>query len=153
MVAKAQVSFTAGGASYRLEGTRRDDGMVALDVRLRSEGDSDEQVVGGLLIALTDLPLVRVALDRVLADLDPTKAKTYDVEAIRTEHPAAYVRWTPEQEQRLLAEYDRGRTVDELAELLGRQPGGIRSRLQRLGRLPDDPPAARDPDGPPRQRG
>jgi hypothetical protein len=41
----------------------------------------------------------------------------------------------PEEEQRLL---------DELAGLLGRQPGGIRSRLHRLGRLDDDPPAASD---------
>jgi hypothetical protein len=32
--------------------------------------------------------------------------------------------------------------VDELAGLLGRQPGGIRSRLDRLGRLDDNPPAA-----------
>jgi hypothetical protein len=144
MVARAQVSFTAGGASYHLEGTRRDDGMVALDVSLRLEDEADEQVIGGLLVALADLPLVRAALDRVLADLDPNKPKAYDLEAIRTEHPAAYVRWTPEEEQRLLAEYDRGRTVNELAELLGRQPGGIRSRLHRLGRLDDDRPAASD---------
>jgi hypothetical protein len=56
------------------------------------------------------------------------------VAAIRKERPTAYARWTPEEE-RLLSESDAGRTVEELAELLGRQPGGIRSRLQRHGRL------------------
>jgi hypothetical protein len=142
MVARAQVSFTAGGASYRLEGTRRDDGMVALDVSLRCEGDTGDQVVGGLLVALTDLPLVRAALDRVLGDLDAHKPKAYDVDAIRAEYPAAYARWTPEEDERLLEERDRGRTVDELADLLGRQPGGIRSRLRHHGRPDDDPPAA-----------
>jgi hypothetical protein len=144
MVAKAQVSFTAGGASYRLDATRRDDGTIALDVSLRVEGEADEQVVGGLLVAASDLPLLRVALDRVLADLDPNRPKGYDIDAIRTRYPAAYAHWTPEEEQRLLDEYDRGRTVNELADLLGRQPGGIRSRLQRLGRLEDDRPAATD---------
>jgi hypothetical protein len=40
--------------------------------------------------------------------------------------------------RRFLDEHDQGRTVEELAGLLGRQPGGIRSGLQRPGRLPDD---------------
>jgi DNA-directed RNA polymerase specialized sigma24 family protein len=135
MVARARVSFSAGGASYRLDGTRRDDDTIVLDISLREQGDPQEQVIGGLLVAIADLPLLRAALDRVLRELDPTPPKAYSVQAVRQDHPAAYARWTPKQEEELLREFDAGRTVDELAELLGRQPGGIRSRLRQRGRL------------------
>jgi hypothetical protein len=64
MVASAQVRFTAGGASDRLEAPWREDGMLALDSTLRCDGDADDQVIGGLLVAVTDLPLVRTAIDR-----------------------------------------------------------------------------------------
>jgi hypothetical protein len=64
-----------GGVSYRLEAIRRDDGMLALDSTLRCDGDPTEQVIGGLLVALADLPLARTAIDRVLGDLDPTSPR------------------------------------------------------------------------------
>ena len=135
MVAEARVSFTVGAAKYQLDGSRRDDETVALDISLREGDEPQEQVIGGLLVATPDLPLMRAALDRVLREAEPAAPKAYSVAAIRKERPAAYARWTPEEEERLLSESDAGRTVDELAELLGRQPGGIRSRLQRHGRL------------------
>jgi hypothetical protein len=138
MVARAKVSFSAGSASYRLDGVRRDDDMVTLDISLREQDDTQEQVIGGLLVATADLPLLRAALDRVLRELEPSSPKAYSVAAVRKDHPAAYAHWTPEEE-RLLREADAGRTVEELAELFGRQPGGIRSRLRLRGRL--DKPA------------
>jgi superfamily II DNA helicase RecQ len=61
-----------------------------------------------------------------------TGQKAYSVDAIRKEHPAAYEKWTKE-EQKLIIGYNNGKTVKELAKLLGRQPGGIRSRLRKLG--------------------
>lgn len=58
--------------------------------------------------------------------------KAYSVDVIRKEYPAAYEKWTKEEEQRLIGEYNNGRTIRELANLLGRQPGGVRSRLKKL---------------------
>jgi hypothetical protein len=137
MVARARVSFSAGGASYQLDGTRRDDDTIALDISLREQGDTPGQVTGGLLVATADLRLLRAALDRTLAELElePSSPEAYSVAAIRQRHPAAYARWTPEDEKRLLREFDAGRTVEELAELLGRQACGIRSRLRHRDRL------------------
>jgi hypothetical protein len=44
-------------------------------------------------------------------------------------------RWSPEEEQRLAAAFDAGRTVDELARAHGRSRAGIEARLVRLGKM------------------
>jgi hypothetical protein len=54
------------------------------------------------------------------------------LDEIRRAHPNAYLPWTPEQEELLAARHADGATVAELAEELGRQPGGIEARLEKL---------------------
>ncbi|MCW5603874.1 MAG: hypothetical protein KIT18_04940 [Burkholderiales bacterium] len=44
-------------------------------------------------------------------------------------------RWTVEEEQRLTAAFDAGKTVDELARLHGRSRAGIEARLLKLGKI------------------
>ena len=44
-------------------------------------------------------------------------------------------RWTPEEEQRLAAAFDTGRTVDELARAHNRSRAAIEARLVRLGKM------------------
>lgn len=61
------------------------------------------------------------------------KEKAYDVEAIRSEHPDAYRKWDDAQDQELRQFHAEGLSVDEIAELMRRQPGGIRSRMTKLG--------------------
>jgi len=61
------------------------------------------------------------------------KSKVYSVEAIRKKNPRAYEPWTKEDDEKLIAEYKSGKTTEELMELLGRQRGGINSRLRKLG--------------------
>lgn len=43
--------------------------------------------------------------------------------------------WTEEEDQRLLAEFDRGRAPRALAEVHGRTLAGIEARLEKLGRI------------------
>jgi hypothetical protein len=43
--------------------------------------------------------------------------------------------WTREEDERLLAEYERGRTPAELARAHGRTVAGIEARLEKHGRL------------------
>lgn len=53
---------------------------------------------------------------------------------VREEYPRAHSPWTPEEEQRLLQLRRTGaHTNDDLAEALGRTPGAIYSRLEKLG--------------------
>ncbi|WP_139199955.1 hypothetical protein [Curtobacterium sp. MCBA15_008] len=58
--------------------------------------------------------------------------RAYSVEAIRQDHPQAYARWESADESALLAMADAGMTPDEIGRILGRQPGGISSRLAKL---------------------
>lgn len=68
----------------------------------------------------------------IMPKADFTEPKSYSVVEIRKIHPSAYGKWTKEEEQKLISEYNNGRTIDELFNLLGRQHGGIRSRLRKL---------------------
>lgn len=61
--------------------------------------------------------------------------KTYSAEKICQEYPKAYTKWTQEEEVTLREGLLRGMSVKELSAILGRQPGAIRSRLQKLGLL------------------
>jgi hypothetical protein len=47
--------------------------------------------------------------------------------------PNANKRWTEQDESRLVAGFQAGKTPSELAEMLGRKTGGIYSRLKKLG--------------------
>nr|WP_321512954.1 helix-turn-helix domain-containing protein [uncultured Pseudodesulfovibrio sp.] len=59
--------------------------------------------------------------------------KSYSIEGKKEKHPKAYEKWTPEEEKELAQRYEQGIPIPEIAEQLGRNPGGIRSRLQKLG--------------------
>lgn len=60
------------------------------------------------------------------------KAKAYSIVQIRKTHPFAYQKWTTQEEQRLINLYKTGKTIKEISHILQRQPGGIRSRLEKL---------------------
>lgn len=54
----------------------------------------------------------------------------------RTRLPSnAGKRWTPEEDQKLLTQFDAGGSVADLAQALGRTPVGIQARLEKHGRL------------------
>lgn len=53
----------------------------------------------------------------------------------RSQHPRAYAPWTPEEERRLAAMYRDGHSVESISTAIQRQPGGVHSRLRKLGLL------------------
>lgn len=53
--------------------------------------------------------------------------------AVRDQHPKAYRPWTSDEEEQLKKMFGRGKQMKEISAKLGRQPGGIRSRLKKLG--------------------
>lgn len=48
---------------------------------------------------------------------------------------ATFVRWTPEEEERLTAGFDAGKTTSELAQAHERSPAAIEARLLKLGKI------------------
>jgi hypothetical protein len=60
-------------------------------------------------------------------------AKTYDVAVLRKEHCQAYAPWSEQDDEYLRSRFLEGATLRDLVSEFGRQPGGIRSRLRKLG--------------------
>lgn len=58
---------------------------------------------------------------------------TLRLDEIRQVYPHAYMPWTSTEDRELMRHYEAGATVEELVALFQRQPGGIRSRLTKLG--------------------
>lgn len=58
---------------------------------------------------------------------------SYNVEAIRQEHPRAYAPWSSEEEERLKGMHAADCSIAEMARCLERQEGAIASRLRKLG--------------------
>ena len=48
---------------------------------------------------------------------------------------STFVRWTPEEEERLAAAFDAGKTSAELAKLHNRSRAAIEARLLKLGKI------------------
>lgn len=63
----------------------------------------------------------------------PGKSSGRRLDQIRKEHARAYERWESDEDERLRSLFHENQTVPQIARLLQRQPGGIRSRLLRLG--------------------
>lgn len=68
-----------------------------------------------------------------------SKGKTYSLAEIRSKHPKAYTKWTQEEEAILTEGFLRGKSVEELASILGRKPSAIESRLRKLGLQNSEP--------------
>lgn len=74
----------------------------------------------------------------ILNDLDMYDKTPSSIENIRKEHPNAYKAWGKQEELELINLYNSGKSIEEIAESLGRQYGGIKSRLKKLGLISDD---------------
>lgn len=74
----------------------------------------------------------------ILNDLDMYDKTPSSIENIRKEHPNAYKAWGKQEELELINLYNSGESIEEIAESLGRQYGGIKSRLKKLGLISDD---------------
>ncbi len=59
--------------------------------------------------------------------------KKHSIEHIRKTYPRAYESWSKDEDERLKQHYSQGMTINNLAAEFQRKPGGIRSRLKKLG--------------------
>lgn len=59
--------------------------------------------------------------------------KTYSVNEIRKSYPAAYQKWSLEEDKNLVDSFKKGAKIELIAKNLGRKNGAIRSRLKKLG--------------------
>lgn len=62
----------------------------------------------------------------------PVKEKAYSVEKIREKYKVAYMPWTLEMDEELLAMVSSNKSVKQIAELLERSKGAVYSRIKKL---------------------
>jgi hypothetical protein len=116
-----------GGVAYQVRAQADEDGRVHAQVR--GEGET----IGELVAPADHLAALGRAVGEVARAFG---GRAWTVAEARQEHRAAYARWTEEDDARLAAEVARDRTMEELADLFGRKPSAIVSRMRRL-RLSD----------------
>ena len=61
------------------------------------------------------------------------KTKSTHISKIRQEYPNAYKAWTSEEDELLERSFCSGIKIEQLSKIFRRQPGAIRSRLNKLG--------------------
>lgn len=62
-----------------------------------------------------------------------TNGKYVNLTKLRKDHPRAYAKWEPAEDENLKRLFQQGKNHDQLSEILMRQRGAIMARLEFLG--------------------
>ena len=73
-----------------------------------------------------------ISLDHTIK-LIATSKKLVNLSRLRVEYPRAYETWKTEEDERLVELFNHGTRMSEIARIHERQPGAVKSRLQKLG--------------------
>lgn len=103
--------------------------ILEQDTRFRDA--SLEQETGG--IGNDHGGVVRAFIEKCGGDPDGAVKKKNFMETIQEKHPKAYTPWTASEEEKLKSAFQKGMPIKDIAKQLGRQRGGISSRLKKLG--------------------
>ncbi|OJF13403.1 hypothetical protein [Couchioplanes caeruleus] len=129
--------FLAGDNTYHLIASGTGDDRIRLTVTgWGPSGEVVSELGGG--ISPADLPAVTEALTTTLSGLTALRAGRGTPPAAGRKpkrHPNLGVRWSTEDDERLVARYREGASERELMEEFGRSRGGIRARLEGLGEV------------------
>ncbi|HEY0002830.1 MAG TPA: hypothetical protein VGB74_20420 [Actinoplanes sp.] len=128
-----------GDIDYQVTAFPTDDHRIDLCI-VSSDGDGRvvSEISGGLapadLTGLTDV-LVSTLAGLIAMTQPPVRIRSAPPPDRQSRHPNQGVRWTSEDDERLVARYRAGARPRELMAEFGRSNGGIRSRLEHLGVL------------------
>jgi hypothetical protein len=125
-----------GGRLYHITASILPDGRTEISVRSGPVDAIELNELSGF-IAREDLPVIARIIKPELASIAAWQGiqlddRSYTVAERRREHPNAYRSWTEAEEQRLLELYRTGISIREIAKQLGRRPGGVTARLEKL---------------------
>jgi hypothetical protein len=144
-----------GETDYQVTAFPTDDHRIELCI-VSSDGDGHvvSEISGGL--SAPDLPGVTDVLTSTLAGLiamtRPVGGRPAAPPEQRGRHPNQGIRWSPADDDHLVARFRAGARSRDLTAELGRSPGGIRARLEHLGELapgaPWSPPSTPPPPAP-----
>jgi len=99
----------------------------------RWTSNSSKGVVTSVFSGAPEQPATRPGQSSESDDTSFSGERSYDVELIRHEFNQAYRSWSGEDDAYLRKRFLEGATIADLVSEFGRQPGGIRSRIRKLG--------------------
>jgi hypothetical protein len=124
------VQVLANSRTYRLRVKTNRGGKKYLAItELRSDGS---EAPTRIVVFQSHMLAFHKGYLKAAKRLEP-KLRAYDVEEIREDYPNAFKKWTPKDDRQLVTKFHDGLDLLELSQMFGRQPGGIRRRLQTLG--------------------
>ena len=104
-------------------------------LRIKGVGENKLRQFGDRFVAVICEHLGERAGPDVSGNSEINSHATADssVEQNRDSSPRAYEKWQPEEDEQLGRLFTAGRSIDEIASILGRQPSAIASRLRQTG--------------------
>jgi len=72
-------------------------------------------------------------VNQIVGQKEEEGKTTGRLEKIREKHQNAYRKWTEKEEGEIVSAFKAGKSIKNISVLTGRQTGGIRSRLIKLG--------------------
>lgn len=124
---------TAGSRTYFFDIKQSQAGTLYLVI-------SESKPVGAefehhrVMIFEENIEAFKAGFDKTLGFLEiRQKPKSYTLEEVRQQHPKAYTKWTPDEDETLRKKFQEGMSVVDLSLAFQRQPGAIQSRLVKLG--------------------
>jgi len=127
----------AGGRVYQVTATALTDGRTAFCLRSGESGAIELNEISGT-IAREDLVMVACAFKPEIAAIAAwhgifIEDNPSSLARRRQRYPNAYAPWTEDQEKVLADLFKAGVHPRQIAQELGRQPGAITARLEKLG--------------------
>jgi DNA-directed RNA polymerase specialized sigma24 family protein len=127
----------ARGRVYQVTATALPDGRTAFCLRSGESGAIELNEISGT-IAREDLEMVAHAIKPELAAIAAWHGIVIDENSRslaerRRRFPNAYAPWTEEQERVLIELHESGMSTSQIAKEMGRRPGAITARLDKLG--------------------
>ncbi|KAF4409088.1 MULTISPECIES: hypothetical protein [Streptomyces] len=132
-----------GDKIFRIELASDDDSTVTLTLTGWHE-DAPETLLasGALTLPLTEVPPLRIALNRALRALAlvaDVSEPIPDRDVLRELFPGHGAPWVPQHEEDLAQRFHGGETIARIAARFGRTPDSVRAKLRELGHDPRRP--------------
>ncbi|MEV0150043.1 MULTISPECIES: SANT/Myb-like DNA-binding domain-containing protein [unclassified Nonomuraea] len=116
--------------SYEVIAQAGEDGVLSLQVSGHDADGVEIAALGGTL-PVADLALLGRLINAAVAVSDDEARHGSGVDQQKVQHSSAYVGWSEEDDRQLLQlAAEPGASVKELAAVMQRSPGAIRSRLR-----------------------
>lgn len=128
---------------FRVELASADDATMTLTLTGWQEDAPEAPLASGALtLPLTDVPALRVALNRALRALTlaaDVAEPIPDRDVLRELFPGHGAPWVPRHEKDLTQRFHSGETIARIAARFGRTPDSVRGKLRELGHEPRHP--------------